>query len=83
MSPGRFDALEEESSEDEDQHQTSAIVADVPSHEDLSLSRADEETVLTAVYGEDFHREKGVWGCARLCVHVRPPDAEQVISQLT
>lgn len=84
MPPGRFDALEEDSSEDEeDRHQMSTIVADFPSHEDLSLSRADEETVLTAVYGEDFHREKGVWGCARLYVHVRPPDTEQVGSELT
>lgn len=79
MPPGRFDALEDDSSEDEDQDQH----VNVPSHEDLSMTRADEETVLAAVYGDDFTREKGVWGCARLCVHVRPPDTEKVGSELT
>lgn len=78
MPSGRFDVLEEDSSEDEDQRQH----ADVPSHEDLSMTRADEETVLAAVYGHDFTREKGVWGCARLNVHVRPPDTEKVGSEL-
>lgn len=49
----------------------------VPSYEDLSLCRADEETVLSAVYGDDFFREDGVWGCSRLNVHVRPPDLQK------
>jgi hypothetical protein len=45
--------------------------------EDLSTARADEETVLAAVYGEeDFRRIPGVWGCAKLQVKVRPPDVE-------
>ena len=56
----------------------------VPSYEDLSTSRADEETVLQVVYAKDFRRVEGVWGCARLEVDVRPPDVdpEQIGSQL-
>ena len=88
MPPGRFDALQQEddeddSSDDEDAQQQS--IAAVPSHEDLSMSRADEETVLLAVYGDDFTRENGVWGVPRLNVHVRPPDCdkEHVGSELT
>ena len=50
---------------------------DIPSYEDLSTSRADEETVLQAVYADDFRRHNGVWGCARLEVDVRPPDVER------
>lgn len=48
----------------------------IPSYEDLSTSRADEETVLQAVYADDFRRLDGVWGCARLEIDVRPPDVE-------
>lgn len=47
-----------------------------PSHEDLSSIRVDEETVLEAVYGEDFSKSEGVWGCPVLRVRVRPPDVE-------
>jgi hypothetical protein len=56
----------------------------IPSYEDLSTSRADEETVLQAVYAQDFRRQVGVWGCARLEVDVRPPDIdpEQIGSHL-
>ena len=75
MPPGQFDALQGEDSSD-DERPTRATVG-VPSHEDLSMARDDEETVLTAVYGEDFTREVGVWGCARLNVHVRPPDTDR------
>lgn len=46
----------------------------IPSYEDLSASRADEITVLEAVYGEEFRCFDGVWGCARLEVDVSPPD---------
>ncbi|CAB9500620.1 eIF-2-alpha kinase GCN2 [Seminavis robusta] len=50
----------------------------VPSFEDLSLSRADEETVLQAVYGSDFTRKEGAQGRAsRLNVQVRPPGTEE------
>jgi hypothetical protein len=52
------------------------IAADIPAYEDLSTSRADEETVLLAVYGRDFQRNQGVWGTARLEVQVRPPDVD-------
>ena len=51
--------------------------ASVPSYEDLSLIRVDEETVLTAVYGDDFSREDGPWGSAILSVKIRPPDMEE------
>lgn len=54
---------------------TTAAV-DIPAYEDLSTSRADEETVLSAVYGPDFQRHIGVWGTARLEVQVRPPDVD-------
>jgi hypothetical protein len=60
-------------------HQQSAVAevaADIPAYEDLSTSRADEETVLLAVYGQDFQRNQGVWGTARLEVQVRPPDVD-------
>lgn len=46
----------------------------IPSYEDLSISRADEITVLEAVYGEEFRSFEGVWGCKRLEVDVSPPD---------
>jgi hypothetical protein len=60
------------------------VNADIPAYEDLSTSRADEETVLSAVYGQDFQRNEGVWGTARLEVQVRPPDvdAEHIGNQL-
>lgn len=93
MPPGQFDALQDgdgESSSSEDDAAKSAATpkrvdqhVNVPSYEDLSVSRADEETVLMAVYGDDFSREDGVWGCARLNVHCRPPDADRVGCELT
>lgn len=86
MPPGQFDALQdEEDTSDEEARRVKDESVAVPSHEDLSMARVDEETVLTAVYGEDFTREDGVWGCARLNVHVRPPDTERehVGSELT
>jgi hypothetical protein len=46
-------------------------------YEDLTTQRADEETVLDAVYGDDFSKEDGVWGCPILSVHVRPSDIEE------
>jgi len=49
---------------------------DIPSHEDLSLCRSDEETVLRAVYRDDFSREDGVWGCPRFNILVKPPDLQ-------
>ncbi len=48
----------------------------VPSFEDLSLTRNDEEIALDAIYGEDFTSKKGAWGYPIFCVKVRPPDIE-------
>ena len=58
---------------------------DVPSYEDLSSSRADEETVLQCIYGEDYERENGPWGQAIAKVKIRPPelDPETMGCQLT
>ncbi len=53
---------------------TSKTNLHIPSYEDLSVSRADEITVLEAVYGEEFRCVEGVWGCRRLEVDVSPPD---------
>jgi len=49
----------------------------IPSFEDLSTSRADEVTVLEAVYGEDFEASVGVWGCPKWLVRVRPPNEQE------
>lgn len=89
--PTRFDTLknvrEEDSESDDDELDTNEATAKgaVPSYEDLSSFRADEETVLAAVYGDDFWSEEGVWGCARLNFNVRPPDIapENVGSEFT
>lgn len=86
MPPGRYDAIQEDESSDDEPKlpppvENKNVV--VPSYEDLSMSRADEETVLMAVYGKDFTREEGVWGCARLNVHCRPPDTDNVGCELT
>ena len=87
--PTRFDALKnalEEDSDDEERDTSEASAKGaVPCYEDLSSCRADEETVLAAVYGDDFCSEEGVWGCSRLNVNVRPPDTapEKVGSQFT
>ena len=79
MYSGRFAAIQDDSDSDSDEQpddipKTNAVV---PSYEDLSTSRADEETVLSAIYGPDFTREDGAWGCAKLNVQVRPPDVDQ------
>lgn len=48
----------------------------VPFYEDLSSGRVDEETVLIAVYGDDFSSEKGVWNYPCWAVKVKPPDID-------
>jgi hypothetical protein len=91
MPPGQFDALNDDGDESSSDNEKIAQPAlskpvehvNVPSYEDLSVSRADEETVLMAVYADDFSREDGVWGCARLNVHCRPPDVDRVGCELT
>lgn len=57
---------------------------DIPSFEDLSTLRVDEETVLRAVYGDDFTVEDGFQGRGLLLVFVRPLgiDAAEVGSSL-
>ncbi len=52
------------------------VAVDVPSYEDLSSSRADEETVLQCIYGEDYEREAGSWGQAIAKVKIRPPELD-------
>ena len=82
MARGQFDALQDDSSSSSsssDDQQAVAAAANIPSYEDLSMSRADEETVLAAVYGEDFTRQNGAWGCPKLQVHVKPPPDEKVV----
>lgn len=79
--PGQFAALKDDSSTSDDEE--SAHHAHIPSYEDLSTSRADEETVLMAVYGSDFTRLTGAWGCPKLQVIVRPPDSDVCHSELT
>jgi hypothetical protein len=92
MPTGRFDALrDDDDSSDSGVRDESVTLAthrghqqpDIPSYEDLSASRADEETVLAAVYGDDFTREIGAGGIARLNVHCRPPDVDRVGCELT
>jgi len=79
--PNNFDALQDSSSSSEDEQKadtpaTEPVVdsAGIPSYEDLSSTRADEETVLQAVYGEDFSMETGTWGRPRWHVNVHPHD---------
>ena len=40
--------------------------------EDLSSQRHDEETVLSAIYGDDFTLEKGAWNCPLYKLRIRP-----------
>ena len=40
--------------------------------EDLSLQRHDEETVLSAIYGEDFTATAGAWNCPLYKLRIRP-----------
>ena len=86
--PTRFDAFDSMQEDGGDSHQEEDggdASRDVPGFEDLSSFRADEETVLYAVCGDDFSIEDGVWGCARLNINVRPPDTarENVGSEFT
>ncbi|KAL9183928.1 hypothetical protein ACHAXT_002014 [Thalassiosira profunda] len=43
-----------------------------PQEEDLSLQRHDEETVLSAIYGDDFALEAGAWNCPLYKLRIRP-----------
>jgi len=82
MGKGFFDVLQDENESSDSsasgQSLPSAPGVTVPTFEDLSLCRGDEETVLTAVYGPDFTCKVGAHGRAtRLNVHVRPPDTKK------
>jgi translation initiation factor 2-alpha kinase 4 len=78
MSSGRFSAFQDSDSDSDEEAPPSPIKKNVhiPSYEDLSTSRVDEETVLRVVYGTDFSKEDGAWGCPKLQVQVRPPDMD-------
>lgn len=85
MPSGRFAALKGYDSDSDKSNNENTAGHLIPSYEDLSSNRADEETVLGAVYGPDFSKVEGAWGATRLEVNVRPPDldAEKVGSTLT
>lgn len=56
----------------------------IPPYEDLSLARSDEETVLRAVYEDDFECIPGVWGVQQFNIKCRPDtDAKNIGSTLT
>ena len=84
MSSGRFSAFQDDASDSSssasgaghDPNTKGASDVLVPSFEDLSSYRHDEETVLEAVYGNDFSKKDGAWGCPELLVSVRPPDID-------
>jgi translation initiation factor 2-alpha kinase 4 len=54
----------------------SAGAIEVPSYEDLSSSRTDEQTVLQCIYEDDYESEAGSWGQTIVKVKIRPPDLE-------
>ena len=51
---------------------TSSTAAAAFESEDLSLQRHDEETVLSAIYGDDFTLESGAWNCPVYKLRIRP-----------
>ncbi|KAK1734261.1 eukaryotic translation initiation factor 2-alpha kinase [Skeletonema marinoi] len=54
-------------------HNTSSTaIAIAAESEDLSLQRHDEETVLSAIYGDDFTLESGAWNCPVYKLRIRP-----------
>jgi eukaryotic translation initiation factor 2-alpha kinase 4 len=86
MKKGFFDVLRDDNDSSSDSSTSSQSLpeepvhnVEVPSFEDLSLCRADEETVLQAVYGPDFTLEEGAHQgrSSRLNVLVRPPDTDK------
>lgn len=82
--PTAFDVLASDSSDsgsssenDDDSNRSIEQDKHHLAYEDLTIQREDEETVLAAVYGDDYSKEEGAWGYPILCVHVRPPDIEE------
>jgi hypothetical protein len=77
MSSNRFAAfLEDASDSDKTPEKPVKHNVHIPSYEDLSSHREDEETVLSAIYGPDFSIKDGAWGSPKLEVQVRPPDLD-------
>ena len=88
--PGQFAALIDSDSDESGSSSCDSIVdvnnsisesihdqrVEVPSYEDLSISRTDEEIVLQAIYGNDYGSEEGSRGQKKLSVRVRPPDLQ-------
>lgn len=80
--PGQFAALID--SDSDESGSSSNFISEsihdqrveVPSYEDLSISRTDEEIVLQAIYGNDYGSEEGSRGQKKLSVRVRPPDLQ-------
>lgn len=83
--PSHYQALAEDSESEADEDLDANRFDDIPSYEDLSTTRYDEETVLQAIYGEDYSKTVGVWGSSVLNIRVRPPDipADQIGSRVT
>ena len=87
MSSGRFAALEngDDSDSDDMSEKVMSQQINIPAYEDLSTERSNEEMVLDAIYGSDFSRQNGAWGCPKLEVQIKPPDldSDKIGSQLT
>ena len=64
-----FDA---DPSNNTDANETKAKENDAIDHEDLSIQRHDEETVLSAIYGNDFTLQAGTWNCPLYKLRIRP-----------
>jgi hypothetical protein len=64
--PTQFDLL---AGDDSDEGEDNAV-QNIPSYEDLSITRIDEETVLNAVYADEFSTKEGPWGSRIWCVKV-------------
>lgn len=76
MSTGRFAAFQADDSDSDKSNHEKNAGDQIPNYEDLSSQRIDEETVLSAVYGQDFSKVQGAWGAPRLEVNVSPPDLD-------
>jgi len=69
----RFNALSSQYDDSDEEAEESLPKTAIPTFEDLSLCRTDEETVLEAVYGKDFRKGPGeAWGSHVYCIRARP-----------
>ena len=72
--------ITKDSDEEEDANDTTTnlSLSMLPGEEDLSMCRNDEETVLQAVYAQDFCKEPGgSWGVHIYNINVKPPDLQE------